>query len=348
MQAACEAAVHALPPPVLFTDGASAEVDLSAFRDMCAADELDYHARLSMQLPIGLAGAEGRQRVESSTSGVFSQSLSCLRPAGGSWIGRHDPLALPLTVGRVCSHELCSLDKCALHVRDGVVSADEAAQLRAHGREVLEGYDGASGRPASQSLPPLRSRRVDFLESARHGSAGGHLLSLRIAERMRRIAARAFSLPVEAVAVSEHFLTVRQRGPSLEPPVHCDEAVFPHGEGAKSRWRFHFSSVLWLGEAGSDFDGGELAFYNNSTRPWLEVAPAVGRAAIFSSGWENVHGIRPVTRGERWAFTAAFMVHGRQTGDTARRGRDFRARCVRPEGKGAYAECRQHWAAAML
>ena len=35
--------------------------------------------------------------------------------------------------------------------------------------------------------------------------------------------------------LSEHFLTLRQPGPSLENPIHCDEAVFPHGE------------VTWLG-----------------------------------------------------------------------------------------------------
>ena len=128
----------------------------------------------------------------------------------------------------------------------------------------------------------------------------GHVLCLRVAERLRRIVASAFGLPLARVRLSEHFLTLRQPGPSLESAVHCDEAVFPHGETAHGRWRFHFTSVLWLSQAGDDFDGGNLAFYNNRSTPWLEVDPQVGRAVAFSSGWENIHGIRTVQRGRRF------------------------------------------------
>ena len=38
------------------------------------------------------------------------------------------------------------------------------------------------------------------------------------------------------------------------------------------------------------------------------VEPAAGRAAFFSSGWENIHGIKPLTAGARWAFSVPFMV----------------------------------------
>jgi len=175
----------------------------------------------------------------------------------------------------------------------------------------------------------------------------GHLLCLRVAERLRRVVSDAFGLPLAQVRLSEHFLTLRQPGPSLENPIHCDEAVFPHGEGAHGRWRFHFSSVLWLGASGGDFEGGRLAFYNNSTRPWLEVDPMVGRAAFFSSGWENVHAIQRVTRGHRWAFTAAFMVQ-EETAARPQHGLHFYEQCVRPAPKAeSYASCRQQWAAAM-
>ena len=219
----------------------------------------------------------------------------------------------------MCAHALCATDNCALHVRDEVVLAAEAAELVEHGVQVLASEDEGS---SFGGLAYSRSRRIDFLQSAADGSMAGHLLCLRVAERLRRIVSGAFRLPLAQVRLSEHFLTLRQPGPSLEQPVHCDEAVFPHGEGAHGRWRFHFSSVLWLGESGGDFDGGRLAFYNNSTRPWLEVEPMVGRAAVFSSGWENIHAIQRVTRGHRWAFTAAFMVQEetaarRSTGGTS-------------------------------
>ena len=221
----------------------------------------------------------------------------------------------------------------------------EATMLVSHGEEVLASEDE---HKSFGDLAYKRSRRIDFMQMA-SGSTDGHVLVLRIAERLRRIAAAAFGLPLGRVRLSEHFLTVRQPGPSLEQPVHCDEAVFPHDEGARSRWRFHFSSVLWLGTAGDDFDGGQLAFYNNRSTPWLKVEPVVGRAAFFSSGWENIHGIRPVSRGHRWALTAAFMVHEAMHA-RPNEAREFHAQCVRPArptAKAAYANCRQHWASAM-
>ncbi len=106
----------------------------------------------------------------------------------------------------------------------------------------------------------------------------------------------------------------------------------------------------------------------------------MGRAALFSSGWENVHGIKPLTRGQRWALSVPFYVHGlapqlEGAGATAVAYRDgapsgvgsseggdqgawlvdskaaqlthaarFRANCVHPYDKHAYQACRQEWA----
>ena len=326
-------------PTDLFADATSAVADFNTFRLECAKDEEAYSQRFLQQQKFPLP--EGRPL---SQRGAYSARLDCMRPESGSWKMRHEPLRQPLVPGRVCASDLCAADNCALHVRDEVVVPDEAALLVAHGKAVLASEDAGS---SFGDLAYKRSRRIDFMQSAVHGSLAGHLLCLRLAERLRRIVAEIFGLPRARVRVSEHFLTLRQPGPSLEQAVHCDEAVFPDGEGAKARWRFHFSSVLWLGDAGDDFDGGALAFYYNHTRPWLEVEPAVGRAAFFSSGWENVHGIRPVSRGHRWALTAAFMVH-EEMGARPNPARDFREQCVHPTGKHAYASCRQHWAATML
>ena len=64
-----------------------------------------------------------------------------------------------------------------------------------------------------------RSRRVDFKESATLGTLAGHLLGLRVTERLRRIVADAFGLPTERVRLAEHFLTIRSPGPSIEKTV---------------------------------------------------------------------------------------------------------------------------------
>ena len=136
-----------------------------------------------------------------------------------------------------------------------------------------------------------------------------------------------------------------------ESAYHCDEALAPH---------FHFSTIVWLSAFGDDFGGGELAYLHNRSWPWLVVEPAVGRAAIFSSGWENVHGIKPLARGARWALsvplsvddqlarragmadatTGADAVQPRGAGAGAR----FRADCVAPNDKYGYQRCRERWA----
>ena len=77
-----------------------------------------------------------------------------------------------------------------------------------------------------------------------------------------------------------------------------------------------------------------------------QIDPAVGRAAFFSSGWENVHGIRPLVRGQRWALTTMFMVYGHAS-EIEASGAAFASHCVRPNSKQSYANCRQQWAAAM-
>ena len=357
--------------PELFSIGSTSgpDADLASFRALCANDQKDYAQRFALQQP------------------QYSHPLRCLKPAAGSWsVERHAPLKQRLVRGRVCSHELCAVDNCALHLRDEVVLPTEADLLVEHGQLVLDAEDAASQQDTNQKSVFGRSRRVDFVQSVTYGSHGGHLLCLRIVERLRRIAASAFNLPITRLLVAEHFLTLRQAGPSLEPVAHCDEAVFPHGEGVKGRWRFHFSAVLWLNDAGRDFDGGELAFYrasatekapddfyHNATAPALLVSPSVGRAAFFSSGWENVHGIKPVTRGQRWALTTMFMVQdepaprmpsrtrtplstpadARQSVDDVHDrvgvGGEFLAQCVRSSAgsQKIYANCRRQWAAAM-
>ena len=78
-------------------------------------------------------------------------------------------------------------------------------------------------RPSGGDLSYKRSRRVDFWQSATHGGQAGHVLGLRVAERLRRLAATAFGLPRSRVWLAEHFLTLRQPGPTLEQPMHCDE-----------------------------------------------------------------------------------------------------------------------------
>ena len=72
--------------------------------------------------------------------------------------------------------------------------------------------------------------------------------------------------------------------------------------------RRRFASIVWLSEHSRDFQG-ESSLLAQQTIPWMLLEPAAGRAAFFSSGWENIHGIKPLTAGARWAFSVPFMVN---------------------------------------
>ncbi|EOD23544.1 hypothetical protein EMIHUDRAFT_239539 [Emiliania huxleyi CCMP1516] len=299
--------------PTRFTE-ASAEADLAWFRSQCAADEAAYNARLTLQPALRLSVTGEQTRAGHADVGSFARRLECLRPEGGSFVGRHEPLAQRLISGRACPHALCDPSNCGLHLRDAVVLPEEARRLTAHGQEVIEAEDGASAHRPQGDLLYMRSRRVDFLEMATRGSQAGHLLTLRVTERLRRIVAAIFGLPRSHLVLAEHFLTLRQPGPSLEARMHCDEATLAKQETPSARprgWagRFHFSSVLWLSGAGADFDGGSLSFFHNSTRPWLEAQDP---------------GVEPLQPGA-----------------------GFAAACVRPRSRASYAMCRQQWATAM-
>ncbi len=110
----------------------------------------------------------------------------------------------------------------------------------------------------------------------------------------------------------------------------------------------HYSSVLWLSAHEADFLGGELKFHNGSRpqsarqRPWLSVVPAAGRAAFFSSGWEAIHGIAEVERGERWAMTAVFTLGAPDPAASSPGSEAFR-HCTHPSNPMSYSFCRAGW-----
>ena len=198
----------------LFRTTTAAEVDLESFRTLCAEDYTAYAQRAHTQnsnplVPFG-------ELLSATSTGAFHKPLECKRPASFGLRSLYDEelLAAPLAVGRRCRHELCRVDNCGLHVRDSVLVQNEAERLVSHGLTVLDAEDDKPN-PALSIYPP-RSRRIDFLQSAMHGSIDGHLLALRVAERLRRIAAEAFGIPHARISLAEHFLTVRQPGPSFE------------------------------------------------------------------------------------------------------------------------------------
>ena len=415
---ACEAAADGS----LFDSVAHAEADYAKFKFLCDEDFSDYNSRRELLAPQIKPAGNFVQRLKANEPGAaFSRKLNCLKPARklADLQRRHsfdsDLLSLKLKRGRVCKAALCSLGRCGLHVRDSVLTPEESAILVAHGQGVLD----AEGPSAYDAGWPYR--RVDFMRSAHNGSTEGHVLKLRVAERMRRLASEIFELPLAHVGIAETLLAWRgaetndasgggtghsssssrsssppprsppppRPAPRSPPPLdeeaaraksatladrgseqfsaearaaaesdepesqyHCDESLAPH---------FHFTSIVWLSSHGTDFTGGELAFLYNQSWAWMLVEPAAGRAAFFSSGWENIHGIKPLGRGQRWALSVPFMVsdelvHNDQArqeedaramrnGERVLRGAAFREACVHPVDNFDSQRCRETWAA---
>ena len=80
----------------------------------------------------------------------------------------------------------------------------------------------------------------------------------------------------------------------------------------------------------------------NNPNPKPNQVPAAGRAAFFSSGWEAIHGIAEVERGERWAMTAVFTL-GAPDPAAASPGSEAFRHCTHPSDPMSYSFCRAGW-----
>ena len=97
-------------------------------------------------------------------------------------------------------------------------------------------------------------------------------------------------------------------GGHYEP--HIDgEALWTRPDGT-TRWRKSLdrdiSFVLWLND---DFEGGEFVFPDLNVR----LTPKPGLLLCFPSTHEYLHGVMPVTKGERYAIVTWMMVKGWKT-----------------------------------
>ncbi|XP_044769924.1 prolyl 3-hydroxylase 1 isoform X3 [Neomonachus schauinslandi] len=99
-------------------------------------------------------------------------------------------------------------------------------------------------------------------------------------------------------------------------PVHVDncilnaEALVCIKEPPAYTFR-DYSAILYLN---GDFDGGAFYFTELDAKTvTAEVQPQCGRAVGFSSGTENPHGVKAVTRGQRCAIALWFTLDARHS-----------------------------------
>ena len=90
----------------------------------------------------------------------------------------------------------------------------------------------------------------------------------------------------------------------------------PSPSPSPSPFPLQYTALIYLNEAGRDYQGGIFEFDDDTDRhssngdgegPMLRfVKPKAGRLLMFTSGEENVHHVNEVTSGVRYAITIAF------------------------------------------
>jgi hypothetical protein len=154
-----------------------------------------------------------------------------------------------------------------------------------------------------------------------HWSDSGTTLNfVRLLERIRRSIAAEYELPLSSIipvqAYSRRYTAGAQQ--TGGGGAVGDSIILHTDEGTHAC--YHYSSVLYLNTQGVDFEGGNFVW--NDLKPKEEgedpgkseervrtpLHPSRGAAVIFSSGWENMHEVEPLTSGHRYSVPCFFTT----------------------------------------
>eukprot|EP00936_MAST-01D_sp_MAST-1D-sp1_P000165 g165.t1 len=299
-------------------------------------------------------------------------------------------LQLPLQEGRVCPSGNCNAKRqgtdtgprCSRLVLDAVITRSEAAQVREYARSIMKWPSPKSERRDMYEQardPQMHARETRdggkrccakkdnmsllhsaLLGAAKRGNIRGHLQLLRWVEWQRRAVAREYGVPLAKLHIASSYVTriSALHSKKTYANIHSDQSSFN---------RFHFTNTLYLSTHGTDFRGGTLTFFNDNHnyklpggRPMrmasLSVEPAVGRAVLLSSGWENIHQIDRVSAGGRLSIQTFFTTTGPGDIDATENGTSFATEprpsalefvqlCVLPTTVEKFGQCQKQWAA---
>ena len=173
---------------------------------------------------------------------------------------------------------------------DDVATAGECARARAAIRAALQHEDGPerllSPYAFEEALGPLDAAFVQAL-------------AFRLETAVRREVATSTGATLRPAGLLVNYLSGVGDGSELRPSSgpfapHCDRA---------NRDSYDVSALLYLSTAGEHFSGGGEFAFNDDDRDRL-VEPREGRVLCFSSGFENLHQVRPMADGERFTVSA--------------------------------------------
>ncbi|XP_056893219.1 prolyl 3-hydroxylase 2 [Takifugu flavidus] len=204
---------------------------------------------------------------------------------------------------------------------DQVITREECSALKHLAHAVTVAGDGYRGR-MSPHTPNEKFEGATVLKTLQYGYEGRVPMSSArlfydISERARRIIESYFLLNSTLHFSYTHLvcrtaITGQQDHRSdLSHPIHADNCLLD--PEANECWKEppaytyrDYSALLYLN---GDFEGGEFIFTEMDAKTvTASVKPKCGRMVGFSSGGENPHGVRAVTKGQRCAVALWFTL----------------------------------------
>uniref|UniRef100_A0A803VLY6 procollagen-proline 3-dioxygenase n=1 Tax=Ficedula albicollis TaxID=59894 RepID=A0A803VLY6_FICAL len=242
-------------------------------------------------------------------------------------------------------------------VVDGVLSAEECQELQRLTNAAASAGDGYRGK-TSPHTPSETFYGVTVLKALKLGQEGkvplhSAYLYYNVTEKVRHMMESYFRLEVPLHFSYSHLvcrtaIDEKQEGRSDNShEVHVDNCIL----NAEARvcvkeppaYTFRdYSAILYLN---GDFEGGAFYFTElDAKTETAEVQPQCGRAVGFSSGSENPHGVKAVTKGQRCAIALWFTLdprHSERVSSLPAAPRGFGWDCAYHHGSAHRSVCRQ-------
>ncbi|KAM6442832.1 prolyl 3-hydroxylase 2 isoform 2-T2 [Liasis olivaceus] len=205
---------------------------------------------------------------------------------------------------------------------DNVISQGECQELQHVANHVLMAGDGYRGK-TSPHTPNERFEGATVLKALKFGYEGRiPLKSARlfydVSEKARKIVESYFRLNSTLYFSYTHLVCrtalsgQQERRNDLSHPIHADNCLLD--PEANECWKEppaytfrDYSALLYMN---GDFEGGEFIFTEMDAKTvTASIKPKCGRMISFSSGGENPHGVKAVTRGQRCAVALWFTLN---------------------------------------
>ncbi|KAJ6655482.1 hypothetical protein lerEdw1_005060 [Lerista edwardsae] len=205
---------------------------------------------------------------------------------------------------------------------DHVISEEECRELQWVANGILLAGDGYRGK-TSPHTPNEKFEGATVLKALKFGYEGrvplkGARLFYDVSEKARQIVESYFRLNSTLYFSYTHLVCrtalagQQERRNDLSHPIHADNCLLD--PEANECWKEppaytfrDYSALLYMN---SDFEGGEFIFTEMDAKTvTASIKPRCGRMISFSSGGENPHGVKAVTRGQRCAVALWFTLN---------------------------------------